>query len=160
MANFRQISNHKQPHKTSRASARTHPICNLKSSTNCASQCRCAFFCASLFNPFCASPEPTFSTPLQIPRCFFLRLTKKLILQTKVCNKGVEVACDSHTLLLVFKTKWLFEPHVSARLGRAGASPQSRRTEMPRQRRCMHLPVSRFNVQDEQSRCRWEDVLG
>ena len=75
----------------------TPPVCNLKSSR--------AIFCASLSNPFCASPEPTLSTPLQIPPCFFLRLTKKLILATKVCNKGVEVASYSHTPFLVFKTK-------------------------------------------------------
>jgi hypothetical protein len=93
------------PPKTSHASARTRQICNLKSSRNCASQCRCAFFCASLSNPFCASPEPTLSTPLQIPPCFFLRLTKKLILATKVCNKGGGSCFRLSHTLLVFKTK-------------------------------------------------------
>jgi hypothetical protein len=30
---------------------------------------------------------------------------------------------------------------------------------MPGQRRCRNLPVPRCNVQDEQKRCQWEDLL-
>ncbi len=66
---------------------------------------------------------------------------------------------ETHAPFFVFKTKRLGRRHriVSARLGRS--ITQSRRTEMPSKRRCGHLPVSRFNVQDEQNRCPWEDVL-
>jgi hypothetical protein len=156
---FGSNSDHKHPPKKVPNERQNLARCNLKSSWNWASQCRCAFFCASLFNPFWASPGPTFSTPLQIPPCIFLGLTKKLILATKFCNKGVEVASDSHTLLLKQKGSRISRPH-RVRLRPMGRSiTQSRRTEMPRKRRCRHLPVSRFNVQDEQNRCRWEDVL-
>ena len=30
---------------------------------------------------------------------------------------------------------------------------------MPGQRRCRNVPVPRCNVQDEQKRCQWEDLL-
>jgi hypothetical protein len=117
--------------------------------------CVCACVCVdSLFKSFWASPGPTFSTPLQIALCIFLGLTKKLILATKVCNKWWKLL-ETHTPFLKQKAR-----EENARVPRLGRSiTQSRRTEMPRKRRCMHLPVSRFNVQDEQNRCRWEDVL-
>jgi hypothetical protein len=104
----------------------------------------CIFFCASLFNPFWASPGPL-AHLYKSPACFFLRLTKKLIL--RLCNKWWKLL-ETHTPFFGFKTKGSVENRiVSARLGRS--ITQSRRTEMPRKRRCRHLPVSRFNVQDE-----------
>jgi hypothetical protein len=88
-ASFRLKFDHKHRCAKTPKSARCNP--KILSELRLTSE-RVAFFCASLFKSFCASPEPTFSTPLQIAPCFFLRLTKKLILATKVCNKGVEIA--------------------------------------------------------------------